>query len=382
MKRVLAVIAATLGLAWLNGCSHRSDGEDGVSSRFGSNYFSASGVVNVIEPIPGDAFLAGGTVTIASEIQGDLVAAGGDVSVGGSVGDNVYVAGGNVTLDALVVGNARIAGGDISVGPATVIDGSAAMTGGRVEFDGGAKGNLQAAGAHVRINGTVDGDVQVGAGDLTIGPDTRVTGTLFYHGPEEPEVPAGAVIAGGVKFQETHTREYWEDTGDTVRETASIAGSIVWFIGSFLVAALFAIAFPEAARRGAEYIGREPVKALGLGLAILVCLPLFGVLLVVTIIGIPLALLLIPIYLLLLFLGWVTTAMFLGQKGLSYVRASQPVTRGWTIAALLAALVALSLLKRVPLLGGWIEFFALIAGVGGLVWYVWTQRDARGAVPA
>jgi hypothetical protein len=35
----------------------------------------------------------------------------------------------------------------------------------------------------VRINGTVDGDVKVGAEKLVIGPDTRVSGTLFYGGP-------------------------------------------------------------------------------------------------------------------------------------------------------------------------------------------------------
>jgi hypothetical protein len=91
---------------------------------------------------------------------------------------------------------------------------------------------------------------------------------------------------------------------------------------------------------------------------------------------------LIPVYLLLLFLGWVTTAMYLGQRGLSFVRASQPVTPGWTIAALLIALVVLSLLRRIPLIGGWIGFLALIAGVGGLAWYIWSQRDARGALPA
>ena len=187
----------------------------------------------------------------------------------------------------------------------------------------------------MRINGTVDGDVKVGAEELVIGPDTRVSGTLFYGGPTAPDVPAGAVIAGGVKFNESHDREYWNDTGDTMRETASVVGSIVWFVGSFFVAALFAIVFPEAARRAAEFVGREPAKAVGVGFAMLLCLPIIGLLLVVTIIGIPLALLLIPVYLLLLFLGWVTTAMFLGQKGLAVVRAAQPVTPGWTIAALL-----------------------------------------------
>ena len=382
MKRVLAVISATLGLACVSGCNIQTDGDDAISHKFGSDYFGAGGVLNVIDPVAGDAFLAGGDVTIASQVEGDLAVAGGDVSVGGGIGDDLYVAGGDVTVDAIVDGNARIAAGDVEVGPATVIGGSTALTGGRVEFDGDAKGNLKAAAAQVRINGTIDGDVKVGAEELVIGPETRVSGTLFYHGPTAPDVPAGAVIAGGVKFNESHGREYWQDTGDTMRETASVVGTIVWFVGSFFVAALFAIVFPDAARRAAEFVGREPAKAVGIGFATLLCMPILGVMLVVTIIGIPLALLLIPVYLLLLFLGWVTTAMFLGQKGLAVVRAAQPVTPGWTIAALLVALVALSALRRIPLIGGWIGFLALIAGVGGLAWYIWSHRDARGALPA
>jgi hypothetical protein len=382
MKSVLAAISAVFGLACLSGCNIQSDGDDAVSHKFGSDYFGAGGVLNMNDPVQGDAFLTGGNVTIASQVEGDLAVAGGDVSVGGGIGDDLYVAGGDVTVDAIIDGNVRIAAGDVEVGPATVIGGSTALTGGRVEFDGGAKGNLKAAAAHVRINGTVDGDVKVGAEELVIGPDTRVSGTLFYGGPRAPEVPAGAVIAGGVKFKESHEREYWRDTGGAVRESASVVGTIVWFVGSFFVAALFAIVFPEAARRAAEFVGREPAKAVGVGFAMLLCIPIIGLLLVVTIIGIPLALLLIPVYLLLLFLGWVTTAMYLGQKGLSYVRASQPVTPGWTIAALLVALVVLSLLKRIPLIGGWIGFLALIAGVGGLAWYIWSQRDARGGLPA
>jgi hypothetical protein len=382
MKRVLAVISAILGLACVGGCNIQTDGDDAISHKFGSDYFGAGGVLNVIDPVAGDAFLAGGDVTIASQVEGDLAVAGGDVSVGGGIGDDLYVAGGDVTVDAIVDGNARIAAGDVEVGPATVIGGSTALTGGRVEFDGDAKGNLKAAAAQVRINGTIDGDVKVGAEELVIGPETRVSGTLFYQGPTAPDVPAGAVIAGGVKFNESHGRKYWQDTGDTMRETASVVGTIVWFVGSFFVAALFAIVFPDAARRAAEFVGHEPAKAVGIGFATLLCMPILGVMLVVTIIGIPLALLLVPVYLLLLFLGWVTTAMFLGQKGLAVVRASQPVTPGWTIAALLVALVALSALRRIPLIGGWIGFLALIAGVGGLAWYIWNHRDARGALPA
>jgi hypothetical protein len=381
MKRVLAVITATFCLAHLGACTFETDGEDAVAHEFGSNYISAGGVLNVVEPVEGDAFMAGGNVTIASQVEGDLVAAGGDVSVGGSIGDDAYVAGGNVTVDALVDGNAAIAGGDVEVGPATVISGKTSLSGGRIEFDGTARGNLQAAAGRVRLNGTVGGDARVAAEDLSIGPDTRIAGTLFYHGADAPHVPEGAVIEGGVRHRDDGARHFWNENAHTVRETASVAGRIAWFVGSFLVAALFAVVFPGAAQRAADYIGREPLRASALGFAILVCGPLFGVMLVLTIIGIPLALMLIPLYLLLLFLGWVTTALFLGRKGLSLVRGSRPVTLGATLLALLLSLLVLAILTRIPVIGGWITFVALIAGIGGMAWQVWSRRD-RAAHPA
>jgi cytoskeletal protein CcmA (bactofilin family) len=377
MKSVLAAVAASaLGLAAISGCTIEEDVEAGVAQEFGSDYFGAGGVLNVIDPIDGDAFLAGGNVSIASEIDGDLIAAGGDVSVGGSIGDDVYAAGGNVSVDAIVSGNARIAGGDVTVGPATAIAGSVSLTGGRVEFEGGAQGSLRAAGANVRLNGTIEGDVKVHSEDLTIGPETRIAGTLIYRGPEAPQVPEGAVIAGGVDYRESSSRHYFDRAGNTVRDTAHVAGSITWFVGSFLAAAVFALAFPQATARATDVLRREPLKAIALGFAILVCVPLAGVLLVVTIIGIPLALLLVPLYLLLMFLGWVTTALFLGRRGLETVRGAQPATRGWTLGALLAALVVLWLLRRVPLIGGWIAFIALVAGIGALVWQAWSRREA------
>jgi hypothetical protein len=132
--------------------------------------------------------------------------------------------------------------------------------------------------------------------------------------------------------------------------------------------------FPGYSSRAAEAIGREPLKVLGLGLAILVCVPFVVVVLLITIIGIPLALLVIPLYLLLLFLGWVTAALFMAQRGLGVVRAGQPATLGWRLLALLLALVALWFLTRIPYVGGLVVIVALTTGIGALVWQAWTRR--------
>ena len=371
-KLGVTVILAALAATVLVGCDHD---EESVSGQFGSDRFSAGGMVHLTEPVAGDALLAGGQVEIASEVQGDLVVAGGEVSVGGGIGDDLYAAGGEVTVDAIIAGNARVAGGEVEIGPATVIEGGASITGGRVKLDGSVTGYLQATGGDVRLSGSVGGDAMVRSGELHIAPGTRIDGKLVYRGPDAPVVPEGATIAGGVEFHETSAHRWVDRNSHVAVDAGRAVGSTLWFVGVFAVAALFTAIFPAFSTQAATMIGRDPWTSLGIGLAVLVCMPFVAVVLLITIIGIPLALLLVPVYLVLMFLGWVTAALFLGERLLKVARRGQPVGIGWRILALLAALIALWLLRRIPYAGPLIGLAALSAGIGALVWQLWSRRE-------
>ena len=379
--RVMAVLALLTSLAGCDVETHH-DG-DVVSHRVGSDYFGAGGSLNLTESVDGDAFLAGGHVSTASEIQGDLVAAGGEVSLGGAIGDDLYAAGGQVQLDAIVDGNARIGAGDVTVGPATVVTGALTLNGGRIRFDGNTHDYLQANGGEVRIDGTVRGDAEVRAERVQVGPGARIGGKLIVHAERPPVVAEGAQIAGGVEFEQADIAVQFDD-GNAVHDFSlgHGVGSFLWMLGVFVAGVLFTLAFPAYSARAADWIGREPLRSLGLGFVVLVCLPILGVLLLITIVGIPLALILFMLYLLLLFLGWVTAALFVGRKGLALVRSSQPVTTAWRIGALLVAVIALWLVGQVPLIGGWVTFAALVLGIGALVWQGWPRRGSSTAVPA
>jgi hypothetical protein len=373
-RRVPGTALLAFVLATISGCGIHYEGDDAVSHQFGSDYFGAGGMLNLTAPVEGDAILAGGHVTTATEVKGDLVAAGGEVSIGGAVGDDLYAAGGSVQFDAIVNGNARVAGGNVSVGPATVVTGGLSLTGGQVEFDGIAHEYLQASGGTVRINGEVAGDAEVRAKELVIGPTARIGGRLVYYGPAEPTVPEGAVITGGLEFHERDVGRYFEQAQPEVRDAATSIGTFLWFIGVFVAGALFVLLLPGFTAEAAAAIGHKPLPSLGLGLAILLCVPFVAIVLLITIIGIPLALLLMSLYLLVLFLGWVTTALFIAQRGLEVLRPGKPVTRRWQLFALLLGLLALWLLKQIPLVGGLIGFLALLLGIGALTWRAFNGR--------
>jgi hypothetical protein len=378
VARTAGMVGVLLALA---GCSVHYDGDDTVSRTFGSDYFGVGGVLNLTDAVAGDAFLAGGHVDTASEVKGDLMAAGGEVSIGGGIGDDLYVAGGEVQVDAIVAGNARVAGGEIALGPATVVSGSSTLSGGRVRYEGSTGGHLQVSGGSVLIDGSVDSDAEVHAEDLEIGPQTRIAGRLIVHGSHAPAIPAGAQVAGGVEFHEADVSRHFEEreVARDVRTVAHGVGSLLWIIGVFVAGTLFTLAFPGYSARAADWIGREPLRSLGLGFVLLTCLPVLAVLLVITIVGIPLAVILVMLYVLLLFLGWVTAALFVARKGLALVRSDQPVTTGWRLLALLLAVLVLWGLGQVPLLGGWVTFAALLLGIGALVWQGWPRREPSAA---
>jgi hypothetical protein len=371
LANVLGLLALGLALA---GCSIER-GDESITKRLGADHVGVGGEVNLTDEVAGDGFLAGGRVNTAAEVKGDLIALGGEVSIGGGVGDDLYAAGGQVQVDAIVTGNARVAGGDVTVGPATVIAGALSATGGRVRFEGNAHQYLHASGGSVYLDGVVQGDAEVEAEEITIGPNTRITGKLVARSPREPEIPAGAQITGGVEYNQAEVGHVIsaDDAGtDSVKDGV---GSFFWMLGVFVAGALFMLAFPAYSARAAKWIGQEPLRSLGLGFVILVSLPVLTVLLLFTIVGIPLALIVFMLYLLLLFLGWVTAAMFVGQKLLGFLRSDAPETTARRLLALLAAVLVLWLVGFVPILGFWVKFAALLLGIGALVWQGWPRRD-------
>jgi hypothetical protein len=378
-RRVSGALVVAFALAGVTGCSVHHDGGEAATHEFGSDYFGAGGMLNLTERVEGDAILAGGHVTTASEIKGDLMAVGGEVSVAGAIDDDLYAAGGTVRLDAIVNGNARLAAGEVDVGPATIVAGGVSITGGEVDFQGVAHKYLQASGGTVRLDGEVIGDAEVRAKELLIGPTARIGGRLVYHGPSEPTVPEGAVINGGIEFHPSDIGRQFRDVQPVVRDAATGLGTFLWFLGVFLAGALFVVLLPGFTSEAAAAIGRKPLPSLGLGLAILLCVPFVAVVLLITIIGIPVALLLMSLYLLVLFLGWIIAALFLAQRGLTALRPGRPVTRGGQLLALLAGLVVLWLLRQVPLVGGLVGFVALLAGIGALTWRAFNGSKAATA---
>ena len=299
--------------------------------------------------------------TAAAEPVSDRsIFVGGSVDVNEAVAGPVHGAGGRITVNAAVGGSARLAGGSIELGPSAAISENASLAGGKVVVSGSVKGNLHAAGGDITIDGPVGGDASVAAGTLHLGPNARIAGNLRFRGGRLERDP-GAQVAGTIEQTSRHTHDH------RFTPFPHGGGRWVWTAGLMLLAALIAGALPGPSARMAQELRARPWMAPLLGFIALTCIPVAAVLVMITIIGIPLGLLALLGYAALLLVGYVCVSVVVGGLLLDRFKAEVAGIAAWRAGAAMLAMLALALLARVPIVGGFVVFAALIVGVGLIV---------------
>ena len=351
MTARLPAIAAALLFAMVPLAGHASDHAE---ARLGDGRFMAGDDVALTETVDGNAFIAGGRARIDGRIGGNAVATGGVVEIRGDIEEDVLAAGGDVGIDANVRGDVRAAGGTVSIERDATIRGDATLAGGSVNVSGRVEGKLRAFGGVVRLDGEIDGDAEVAAEDIYVGPQARIAGRLLYRGPQAPQIVEGAVIDGGVE----RSRRMWRglDEDGTVARVVRRVVRTLWFAGVLVLGALLVLVLPRFTREAAATVRSDAPASVGLGFAMLVAVPLLAVFLCLTIVGIPLAF-----------------AVLLGYAVLGAARPDSARSSGWRILFLLLALVAIGVLKRVPWIGDLAVFLLFLAGLGAF-----TLRSFRG----
>jgi hypothetical protein len=342
---------------------------------FDEDYFSAGGDVGLDKRIEGDTALAGGRVAVRGPVKGDVLLAGGDINIADTVGQNLYAAGGSIALSSQVTGNARLAGGQVTISHRGGIAGKASIAAASVQMAGRVGRYLAIYAESVRIEGEVGDDLRIVARFVEIGPEAKIGGKLIYRSPQAAQIAPSAVIAGGV----TQLDMAWP--GEKVHSIARLATWIslcVLLLSLLLVGAIVILAFPEFSADAPRTMRSDPWKALGLGFALLLCLPVAAVLSLISVIGVPLGVALLLFYPVMLLLGYITGALFLGDAAGAWLarRRARTFTPKWRYAALAAALFALLVVSEIPFLGGIAHFVLLMFGLGAF-WICAYRRYLR-----
>ena len=374
MNRILA-----LGILALAGLARIAAADDTARASVGENRLSAGDEVTMDEYVPGNVYLAAGRVHLDDRIGGSAFVTGGEVDVTGSIGHNLFAAGGDLSIEGEVEGDVHAAGGKLRVQRGAQLRGDATLAGGSIDVEGDVGGDLQTYGESIYINSVIGGDLRLAGEDIRIGPDTRVSGRLEYKSGGKFAIDPKAQVEQGVKQLDADDHDWlWKG-----HHGPSRGSHRMFSIGVLVLGTLLILGLPAFSREAASAIRREWLQSAGVGCVMLIGVPLAAVIFMITIIGIPLALMMVFGYVVLLMLGYVIAAIFVGDFALERLGGERVKSNGWRVLFLLLALVLLSIVRQLPLVGGLAVALLFVAGIGAFTMRTWRGfRSGDNAVSA
>lgn len=333
--------------------------------------YAAGRHVNLLARVQGDVVAAGQVVSIDNTITGDIMAAGETVTIRAEVQDDVRAAGRSVSLSGQVTGHVVIIGETVEIAPAATIGGWVWLAGREVSMAGKVGREFKAVGQSVIIAGEVNGDVDIMAEEIRILDSARINGDLVYRSGNEPDIVAGAQIAG-----DTIARPA------LYKEPEGKVSGLVWFVALLVAAVAYYLLFPNLCLAGVDTLQQSPIIVLGVGIAVLFVIPFAILLLFASLVGVLVALAFLAGYLVSLLAGFLTGVIFAGDAGLRLLGGADAVGKGRRILSIMIALAVILMFRHVPVVGEFVMLVLFVLGFGALHLQLWrSYTNNRGQAP-
>ncbi|MFH1891703.1 MAG: polymer-forming cytoskeletal protein [Candidatus Zixiibacteriota bacterium] len=357
----LVLLCACLGVIWASNAhalETRGGDEVYVSEKINDDLLLGGTDVKFDGEIHGDVIAAGMDIVVDGTVDGNINAAGYTVKAGGLVYRSVRLAGYKVTADGRIGNNLMLMGGIARVGSTCEVQNDVFISSGKAFVHGTVLGNLQIEADEVVISGTVDRDVDISAGKVTIDRSAVILGNLTYSSPEKATIADGAQIEGDTKYKK-------KTAGDTEDSFSSFFETAILFVGAYIVG-LFLIGFcrrPCCSTR--DIILSDLPRSFGFGLVLFIVVPIALVLALVTVIGIPVGVVALLLYVILFYVSKLFVALAIGDKLLSTL-SSSPGPKSQALA-LLIGLVVLTILFNLPYIGWMLYLLTVMVGLGSIL---------------
>lgn len=378
MKRFLVFLALTAASsAW---ASYRS-GEKVVVGRddtVNEDLYVAGREVTVLGNIDGDLVVAGGQVQVEGRVTGDVLAVGGQLTLNGPVGGSIRAAGGSITVRSSVAHDAVLVGGQLSLPAGSAVGRDLLVAGGSVDASAAVGRDVHARAGEIILGGPVNGDVFAESETLRLAQTARLGGRLVYASVNDLVRDPGASVAGAVEHQEARLNAAMRRLPLAVRWARS-------FVGLLALGLLWRFLTPRWAEMTEAALVADPWRSLAMGLA-----AWFGAILAAMVLfviggllgGWWLGLFLLAMLALGGVLSFPVVGNWLGRAVLA--RFGKSDGAGWW--ALVLGLLLLTLVVRIPVLGGLVVLAVILFGLGAEVVTALGERrprrDHRPLVPA
>lgn len=323
------------------------------------DYIKANENITNRGTVTGDFIVAGDEISHEGVIEGDLIAAAAELALTGRVQGDIRVLAGDVLIEGEIDRNASMLGSRIIQYKDSTISGSIHAFSRELEIRGIVGGDIRGANENTIISGTVKGSILLHTSNITITPDAMIEGDLVYISETEQSI-SPQQVKGKIehRYPKGASRDFADQIQSTIK-TATVISKIGFLLSYMLAGILLILLFKKPYDRASLIIQERPWYSIGLGVSLLICVPIVAVILMITIIGIPFGLIGLALYGILLYTAKIPVGIWLGSK----------IFRGekrliiWFIIGILI-LEAVSLIPRI----GWLVSFATLAvGAGATI---------------
>lgn len=327
------------------------------------DYLAGGNTVDIEGTVNGDVYAGGGTVLVDGTVNGDILAGGGQITIKGKV-NNVRVAGGQILIDGTVDGNVSAVGGNITIGSGAKIAGGLVGAGGQFNILGQIGKTVYLGSANVTLDSSVGSDMSVNGGRITLSPNARINGNLWYMSPNRANLESGSSIGGKVTYVPTPSNQ----KSSLAAPLAFLAGASLIFslyklVFAFLIGLALILLVPFYTRNTIDTIIDRPWLYLGIGILGWVITPILAILLAVTIILFPLIFVEIFAVIVFTYIGKIFFAIFLGN----WILERFNTRRTHLVWALVLGLIIDAVLGWIPVIGWLWALITVAIGFGAVL---------------
>jgi hypothetical protein len=350
-KRIASLIITFILLFAILPYSAAAQVEDGsIKNTSSGNAFGAGNNIRIDQDVQGDLVLAGSSLEINGKVMDDFIGAGGEVIVNGNVSGNVIVAGGSVKVNGDVGGDVAAFGGQIFLSKDSVVQGDVLLGGGEVT-----------------LNGIVNGNGDISATTLRTGNDFKLKGNLQLQAENYPSNLKDNVGGSLNVTQTNQTANQYEG----IARGFGVVGFIVGLLAAIALGLVLIYLFPWFVSELSGFVRESPLKSILIGFLAVIFVPIFAIVLLITFFGWSLSALIILVLLLAMLIATVPVKLLAGE--MIYNRLFKKEA-GKMVYYLIGAII-FAIAYEIPLVGGLIQFVALLLGLGAVILWLASERS-------
>lgn len=308
--------------------------------------------------------VAGNKVTNKANVDGISLVAGNEVILEGSAPYGFY-AGNIVTVNENISKDMFVAGNNITIGEYAVIGRDVYIMGNTIKINTNVSRDLRIGGESVNLSGiTIGGDAYIAAEEIILDENTVITGKLTY--PEKAKITGlDSATIGSVE-----TKKYDEAVIE-YNFIDSVYDFIVSAVAAFIVIVALFFVIPNSKEKlnKVELKISSIAKITGIGLLVLIVMPIISLFALFTGFLTPLALIAFAIYIISIYLSSLLVYYIIGN-----VFTNKVFKKDNTYLALACGIVLTKLVKLIPVIGGLISAIVLFYGLGLIYKYIQARQ--------